>query len=77
MPQLVLQSAEPSAASMTPRTNSITTPVEATSSFNLDLLDRARSPTEVPVGDSPTVGRIIRSSPTSPFPGTLSFSGPR
>ncbi|WZH39783.1 RalA-binding protein 1 [Fusarium acuminatum] len=77
MPQLVLQSAEPSAASMTPRTNSITTPVEATSSSNLDLLDRARSPTEVPVGDSPTVGRIIRSSPTSPFPGTLSFSGPR
>ncbi|KAM0443621.1 hypothetical protein ACHAQK_003268 [Fusarium lateritium] len=62
---------------MTSRTNSITTPVEATSSSNLDLFDRARSPTEVPVGDSPTVGRIIRSSPTSPFPGTLSLSGSR
>ncbi|KAM0564104.1 hypothetical protein ACHAPJ_000313 [Fusarium lateritium] len=77
MPQLALQSAEASAASIASRSNSITTPVEATSSSDVNLLNRARSPSDVPVGDSPTVGRIIRSSPTVPPLGSLSTSGPR
>jgi RalA-binding protein 1 len=62
MPQLALQSqsVEASAASAASAINSVTTPVES------NFLDRARSPVEVPVGDSPTVGRIIRASPSLP-----------
>ncbi|EWG37670.1 RalA-binding protein 1 [Fusarium verticillioides 7600] len=77
MPQLALQSAEASAASTAPRSNSVTTPVEATSSSDQILLNRARSPYEVPVDDSPTVGRIIRPSPSVPSLGPLSLSSPR
>ncbi|KAF5676947.1 hypothetical protein FHETE_1954 [Fusarium heterosporum] len=73
MPQLVLQSAGLSDASITPKSNSVTTPVEATS---LNLLNRATSP-DVPVDDSPTVGRIIRSSPSVPSFASVPFSASR
>ncbi|KAJ4003346.1 Rho GTPase activating protein [Fusarium irregulare] len=59
MPQLALQS-QSVEASVASANNSVTTPVES------NFLDRARSPVEVPVGDSPTVGRVIRASPSLP-----------
>ncbi|KAF4455093.1 RalA-binding protein 1 [Fusarium austroafricanum] len=76
MPQLALQSAEASYASIASRSNSITTPVEG-SSPDHNLLNQVRSPHEVPFDDSPTVGRIIRSNPSVPSLGSLSLSGPR
>lgn len=54
MPQLALQSQSQSTEA------SVATPV------NTRFFDRARSPTEIPVDDSPTVGRIIRTSPSVP-----------
>ncbi|RGP64569.1 binding 1 [Fusarium sporotrichioides] len=54
MPQLALQSQSQSVEA------SVATPVKTR------FFDRARSPTEIPVDDSPTVGRIIRTSPSVP-----------
>jgi RalA-binding protein 1 len=54
MPQLALQSQSQSVEA------SVATPVKTR------FFDRARSPTEIPVDDSPTVGRIIRTSPSAP-----------
>ena len=59
MPQLALQS-QSVEASVASANNSVTTPVES------NFIHRARSPVEVPVGDSPTVGRVIRACPSLP-----------
>ncbi|KAL3606272.1 Rho GTPase activating protein [Fusarium poae] len=56
MPQLALQSQSQSQSVEA----SVATPV------NTRFFDRARSPTEIPVDDSPTVGRIVRTSPSVP-----------
>ncbi|KAF5022743.1 hypothetical protein F66182_5206 [Fusarium sp. NRRL 66182] len=77
MSQLALRSPEASAASLSSSSNPITTPVDATSASDLSFINRARSPSDVPIDDSPTVGRIIRSGPSVPSLGSLSSPGPR
>ncbi|KAM6539035.1 Rho GTPase activating protein [Fusarium falciforme] len=85
MSRLALQSAQASASASAPASDSVdvatTTPVETTTpAFGFDHhhnLNRAASPSDVPVDDSPTVGRIIHSNPAVPSLGSLSSSGPR
>ncbi|RGP58771.1 binding 1, partial [Fusarium longipes] len=64
MPQLALQSQSQSLEA------SVATPV------NTNFHHRPRSPTEIPVDDSPTVGRIIRTSPSVPLLSFGSLSSP-
>ncbi|KAM5356045.1 hypothetical protein ACJ41O_002691 [Fusarium nematophilum] len=83
MSQLALQNA-PAAASASSSTSRAasdlnSTPIETSSpASGVDSLNRARPASNAPINDSPTVGRILHSSPTAvPSLGSLSSSGPR
>ncbi|RSL82402.1 hypothetical protein CEP52_016973 [Fusarium oligoseptatum] len=84
MSRLALQSAQASASASAPASDFVdvatTTPVETTTpafGFDHHNHNRAASPSDVPVDDSPTVGRIKHSNPAVPSLGSLSSSGPR